>query len=141
MVRRDGRRRFGWLESLKLGENNRAILGRSMASGSDLSLIYNTNLFLACLLSVIALPMAFGRVKPNVIYGFRTKKTLENEDLWYAANRTSGIGLILSGIAFGILSVALNHLSPQLYTSITTIALCLFLGLTIGITWFRHLRD
>lgn len=45
------------------------------------------------------LPTIFGLIPPNGHYGFRTAKTFSDERIWYAANRASGISLLLAGVA------------------------------------------
>ncbi len=39
---------------------------------------------------VVSLPMILGKVGPNNIYGFRTRKTLSSREVWYPANRAAG---------------------------------------------------
>ena len=49
------------------------------------------------LVSILAVPMILQRVKPNVWYGFRTRKTLSDESVWYSANQYAGKALLLAG--------------------------------------------
>ncbi|MDX2041064.1 MAG: SdpI family protein [Acidobacteriota bacterium] len=51
---------------------------------------------------LISIPTIFQWVPPNSHWGFRTAKTFSNEQIWYAANRASGIGLLLAGLAIVI---------------------------------------
>jgi len=51
------------------------------------------------LLSVLALPMILGRIKPNGLYGFRLRRTMENPEIWYPVNRYSGFCLLGCGLA------------------------------------------
>jgi len=48
---------------------------------------------------VLGIPMALGMVPPNRFYGYRTRKTLSSNDVWYRANRISGWSLVVAGIA------------------------------------------
>ncbi|ODT97675.1 MAG: hypothetical protein ABS79_07150 [Planctomycetes bacterium SCN 63-9] len=48
---------------------------------------------------LIALPLIRRRIPPNGLYGFRTRKTRANEQVWYDANAYSGHCLKLAGIA------------------------------------------
>jgi hypothetical protein len=50
------------------------------------------------LLVVLSVPMIFKWIKPNGLYGFRVKKTLENPDIWYAVNSYSGKWLLATGV-------------------------------------------
>jgi hypothetical protein len=59
----------------------------------------------------IGIPLALESVPPNHWYGFRTAKTLSNQAIWYAANRVTGIDLIIAGvvIALGMLAMFILH--------------------------------
>jgi uncharacterized membrane protein len=47
----------------------------------------------------LGIPLLRGRVPPNGFYGWRTKKTLSDEKIWYAVNRVTGRDLIIGGVA------------------------------------------
>jgi uncharacterized membrane protein len=51
---------------------------------------------LACdaLFALIAIPLLLRKVKPNVIYGFRTPTTLSNDVVWYETNAFFGWTLL-----------------------------------------------
>jgi uncharacterized membrane protein len=55
----------------------------------------------------ISLPLIYQKVPPNRLYGFRVRKTLSNPRIWYAANRITGIDLLLTGILL-VLTAALT---------------------------------
>jgi uncharacterized membrane protein len=59
------------------------------------------------LLAGLSVPLILGKVKPNPFYGFRVSQTLENPDLWYAANKYAGKRLVVAGLAIMIGSVIL----------------------------------
>ena len=46
------------------------------------------------LLLALSLPLMYGRVPPNPLYGFRVPRTLRHPELWYPANAYSGRWLI-----------------------------------------------
>lgn len=54
---------------------------------------------LPALFVAIATPMILGKVPPNPWVGFRTRKTMSSQALWYKANRTGGIYLMISTLA------------------------------------------
>ena len=54
---------------------------------------------------LLGIPLLYEKVKTNWIYGFRIKKTLENEEIWYKANKYSGRDLIISGSVVVIFSL------------------------------------
>lgn len=75
---------------------------------------------LACdlLFVIIAIPLILRKVPRNIVYGFRTRATLENDFVWYKANAYFGRGLFLSSFVSALLIVFLyffNFLSPQNY--------------------------
>ncbi len=49
------------------------------------------------ILLTASLPMALGIVRPNRFYGFRTRKTLSDERIWYAANKVMGRDMVIAG--------------------------------------------
>lgn len=53
---------------------------------------------LGLLVVLVSLPLYFGRIKRNVIYGFRIAKAFESEENWYRINRHGARGLILWGL-------------------------------------------
>lgn len=75
------------------------------------------------ILVALSIPMAMQKIKPNGWYGFRTPKTLSNEQVWYEANRVAGINLMLAGWLTVIASVALFLFSGFLTEKQTIITL------------------
>lgn len=62
------------------------------------------------LATLYALPLLFGWVRPNAVYGFRNQRTRSNRALWYRTNRIAGVAIVL---AMGF-CVALEFLVPTL---------------------------
>ena len=56
----------------------------------------------------MALPLALRLVGPNRLYGFRTRATLSDQELWYSANAFGGWSLLVAGI----IGAALVFLRP-----------------------------
>ena len=48
-------------------------------------------------LVALSIPMLLRRVKPNPWYGFRTRKSLANEQVWYEVNAHAGKQLLIAG--------------------------------------------
>ncbi|MBN2536122.1 MAG: SdpI family protein [Spirochaetales bacterium] len=46
----------------------------------------------------VSIPLILDKIKPNQLYGFRTPKTLSSEEIWYKANKYSGMVLLITGI-------------------------------------------
>ena len=55
------------------------------------------NILTALLLIAASVPLIQRRVRPNSVYGFRTPKTLGDEQVWYEANAFSGRMLLRAG--------------------------------------------
>lgn len=68
----------------------------------------------SCIL-LLALPLIFGLIPPNRVYGIRTAETLATPRLWYRANRYGGRALLMSSLLY--LGVA--AIFPSLITSET----------------------
>ena len=66
--------------------------------GEFLNTLYIAAVVLGGLMVLVAIPMMLGIIKPNRVYGFRTKKTLSNEKIWYKANAFGGWALFLGGL-------------------------------------------
>ena len=57
-----------------------------------------------------ALPLVFGWVRPNAVYGFRNRRTRSDRAVWYRANRIAGTAILIA-MAF---CVALEFSIPAL---------------------------
>ena len=61
----------------------------------------------ALLIMALAVPLMYGRVKPNSLYGLRTERTLRDEDAWYRGNAYGGRLLVRTGLAVLVAVVGL----------------------------------
>lgn len=52
----------------------------------------------ALLIGGLAVPLALRKIGPNQWYGFRTRKNLADEELWYETNALSAFWLIAAAI-------------------------------------------
>jgi uncharacterized membrane protein len=50
------------------------------------------------LATLYSLPLIFGFVTPNAIYGFRNERTRRDRATWYRANRIAGISIVVAMI-------------------------------------------
>jgi uncharacterized membrane protein len=50
------------------------------------------------ILALISLPLIYGKIKPNSLYGFRVPATLEDPDLWYPVNQFAAKRLLIVGL-------------------------------------------
>ena len=60
------------------------------------------------LLVAVSIPMIRGRVKPNWIYGFKVRKTVENPGIWYPANAYAGKWLLGCGVLTVVAAIAFS---------------------------------
>ena len=56
---------------------------------------------------IIAIPLILRKVPRNVVYGFRTRATLENDFVWYEANAYFGKLFLISSLVSALLIVVL----------------------------------
>ncbi len=57
-------------------------------------------LLVSALFFLIASPLAAGWIKPNRIYGVRTRRTLHDAATWYRCNRSFGVALMLTSTVY-----------------------------------------
>lgn len=62
------------------------------------------------LLSGLSLPLILKKIKPNGLYGFRVRKTMENPDIWYAVNCYTGKWLLGTGLVVVAAAVGLSFI-------------------------------
>jgi uncharacterized membrane protein len=67
---------------------------------------------LGALMFALAIPMALKLVPPNPVYGIRTSKTLSSREIWYAANRSTGIDMVIAGIVIAVAALVVPRLMP-----------------------------
>ncbi|MBN1798775.1 MAG: SdpI family protein, partial [Spirochaetales bacterium] len=53
----------------------------------SLEIVYLINIGVGLLIGGLAIPLILEKIKPNMWYGFKTKKTLSDEKIWYPANK------------------------------------------------------
>lgn len=59
-------------------------------------IVETMSLALPLITIVTALPLVFRIVPPNWFYGFRTRKTLSDSNIWYEANYVGGVSLLVA---------------------------------------------
>jgi uncharacterized membrane protein len=104
-------------------------------------------LFLLCgvLFIAIAQPLIRRQVKPNPWYGFRTPKTMGNEEIWYAANEYCGKALTAAGGIMALAAVALVPLAFLPHMGLNAYAYAWLIAFTVSLVWsviisFRYLE-
>lgn len=75
-------------------------------------------LLMSLIMALISIPLIMRKVEPNLFYGFRIRKTLENRELWFDVNEFFAWHLlIISGMeAFASIGLyILPGINPELY--------------------------
>lgn len=60
-------------------------------------------------LALLGLPLWCRRIKPNALYGLRTRATFADDSVWYDANAKSARDLLVLGLGTALLSVVLAY--------------------------------
>lgn len=89
----------------------------------------------------LALPLIAEKVKPNPIYGFRVRQTLEDPKVWYAVNKHFGWRFLIVSLITILASVGLFFISPNedIYALSMAGIFLLSFGLGFSQTW-RYLK-
>jgi uncharacterized membrane protein len=106
----------------------------------DKSLI--TVLGVSLLLVMVAVPLALRRVPRNAVYGFRTRATMQEDELWYSANAYFGRNLIAATVCGCALAIAIYVFFPLPLDSVVPVSvLCLAApGLIATLATLRFVR-
>jgi uncharacterized membrane protein len=67
-------------------------------------------LIVPLILIVLSIPMILQKVPRNRLYGFRTTYTMSSDQVWYRANKISGIALLAAGIFWLGLGIVLPNI-------------------------------
>jgi uncharacterized membrane protein len=59
----------------------------------------------ALLLFIAAVPLVLGVIPRNRLYGFRTKKTLADDGIWYRVNRFAGAAIMIASGLYALAAV------------------------------------
>ena len=93
------------------------------------------------LLTGLAVPLMCRKIPPNHWYGFRVRKTLENEAVWYAVNEFSAKRLLWVGIATVAAAIGLFFTTTSVDLYATALATVVLGGLAVSLLQsFSYLR-
>lgn len=74
--------------------------------------------FISLMFILVSLPLIFKKIGPNSGYGFRYKKTLSDEEIWYKANYIFGILMFFTGLIPLIVKIFVNYILKIEYNTI-----------------------
>ncbi len=101
---------------------------------------YVTILSCAAIFALFAVPLVLRKVPRNAIYGYRTARTLESDEVWYPANAFFGWCMIASSLVSAVAIEILYSrasLEPNQFITASIIALAGPIASAILLT---HLR-
>jgi uncharacterized membrane protein len=100
----------------------------------------NQLLVLSGVLAIIAIPLLLKIVPPNPFYGFRTRLTRADPDVWYRVNAFFGWWLLVTSCASAIvLAVGPDNLLTQPPVAIAVVFLPLLCVVILGVVYSRRL--
>ncbi len=95
------------------------------------------------LLAGLSVPLILQKIPPNGLYGFRSRSTLENQQLWYKVNAYAGRRLLVVGLGTALVSIILFYTSANNIDQYALSCLGLFLALFLWaiLSSFLYLRS
>jgi uncharacterized membrane protein len=101
-------------------------------------------ILLGLLLAGLGVPLSMGKVPPNHIYGFRTRHTLSDPNIWYPANAYSGNLMTIAGLILAIVApllVILPGIDEFTYPIALLITILVVMGvvMTLSLNYIKHL--
>lgn len=97
---------------------------------------------LALIFIIVAVPLALRKVPRNVVYGFRTPRTLKSDPVWYEANAYFGRALIYATIVSMLMVFPLYYfvqMEPDLFFKTSLLAMVVPSGIAVVATLI-HIR-
>jgi hypothetical protein len=83
-------------------------------------------------LTGLSVPLVLGKVPPNTWYGFRTRLTLQDPEIWYPVNAWASRRLLVIGLATFVAALA-GPLVPRSLLDWYYVLLALLLMLGLGL--------
>ena len=98
------------------------------------------SLLLPCaLIAVASIPLMLKLVPPNGVYGFRTRQTLENPELWFRANRFAGCALfIAAAVSAAILLSRPEYASGRSLVAMAVLVVPLVIAVGASFAYIRR---
>jgi uncharacterized membrane protein len=91
------------------------------------------------IIAVASIPLILNVVPPNGVYGFRTRQTLTNRELWFRANRFAGCAFfIASGVSAGIFATHPEYASGRSFAGLFVFVVPLVIALAASFAYVRR---
>jgi uncharacterized membrane protein len=95
----------------------------------------------ACaVIALVSVPLILKAVPPNRWYGFRTTRTLSNEDLWFRANRIAGWAFLAAAGTTAAILVLAPGVASAGYGALV-LAVSIGIALCISVVYVRGASD
>jgi uncharacterized membrane protein len=92
------------------------------------------------IIAVASIPLILSVVPPNRAYGFRTRQTLANRELWFRANRFAGSAFfIASGVSAGIFAIHPEYASARSFAGLVVFLVPLIIAIAASFAYVRGL--
>ena len=115
--------------------------GRSTRSLAVIKVVDSAiSLLLPCgIIAVASVPLMLGVVPPNGAYGFRTRQTLANRELWFRANRFAGFALFTAaGASATVFLVHPEYASGRSLAGLAVLVVPLITALVASFAYVRR---
>ena len=91
---------------------------------------------------VVSIPLMLGLIPPNPVYGFRTRKTLSNRELWFRANRFAGSALFIAAGASAAVFLAIpEYASGRSIAGLVVFLVPLVLAVVASFAYLRRATE
>ena len=91
------------------------------------------------IIAVASIPLILNVVPPNGFYGFRTRQTRTNRELWFRANRFAGCAFfIASGVSAGIFVTYPEYASGRSFAGLMVFVVPLVIALAASFAYVRR---
>ena len=94
------------------------------------------------IIAVASIPLILSIVPPNGVYGFRTRQTRKNRELWFRANRFAGCALfIAAGASAAIFIARPEYASGRSLVGLAVLVVPLITALVASIAYLRQVDN
>jgi uncharacterized membrane protein len=74
-------------------------------------------------LILLAIPLILEKIPRNPLYGFRTAYTMSSDEVWFRANKISGIALLIAGLVWLCIGILLPIVMPSMQSAVKIVRL------------------
>jgi uncharacterized membrane protein len=69
-------------------------------------------------LILVAIPLILEKIPRNPLYGFRTAYTMSSDEVWFRANKISGVALLIAGFVWLCLGMLLPAVMASMQSAV-----------------------